>query len=144
MLVLTVRSVQRGYYNTVTDIPVLLPSDKQHAEGWSTFQQGIGLQYVRVLTLQDLKSAAKYLSESEAKHFVAVVMLRKALSGTPDRLAISKAMKLFDEAIQLRQAARQQRCDESESERNLQKALGEFARAAASVAGCVYRRNRGA
>jgi hypothetical protein len=100
-------AVQRGRINTVTDFPVLVPASQDQQEGVATFLVELGpLVPVRALRNSDLKNASQAMTESEAKHFAAVMMLREALSTKPDPLAMENARGLFRAAYELKRKER--------------------------------------
>jgi len=99
--------MQRGRINTVTDFPVLIPTSPDQQEGVATFLADLGpLQPVRTLRNSDLKNASQAMRESEAKHFAAMMMLRKALGTKPDPLAMEKARELLRIAYELKRKQR--------------------------------------
>ncbi len=84
--------MQRGEYNSVTEIPVLVPCQPGQAEGRATWGQGVGgLQPVRVLSPKDLDPKTwRNLGAKEREQLLASIALRQALEAN-DRLAIEKA-----------------------------------------------------
>ena len=92
MLLIMLSLMQRGRINTVTDFPVLIGAEADEHEGFATFLTELGpLLPVRAMRDSDLKGASRVMSEQEAKHFSAVMMLRNALGSKPDSLALKKA-----------------------------------------------------
>jgi hypothetical protein len=103
MLLIMLIVMQRGRINTVTDFPVLIPANANEQEGFATFLWEIGpLQPVRAMRNSDLKGASRVMSEQEAKHFSAVMMLRHALGSRLDPLALKKASELLRDAYGLK------------------------------------------
>jgi hypothetical protein len=100
--------VQRGKYNTVTSdfrLPVLIATTPDQQEGLATFdQEVIPPRPVRTLKDSDLKNANKYLTESDARHFGAVVALAQALRNPSDSIALEKARGALEKAYESRRA----------------------------------------
>ena len=108
MLLIMLIIMQRGRINTVTDFPVLVSTSEDQQEGVATFLAEFGpLQPVRALRNSDLKNASRVMTESEAKHFSAMMMLRQALGPKPDPLAMEKARQLLREAFELKRKQRE-------------------------------------
>jgi hypothetical protein len=83
MLIIMLPMMQRGRINTVTDFPVLVSTSPDQQEGFATFLTELGpLQPVRAVRNSDLKNASRAMTESEAKHFAAMMMLRQALGSS--------------------------------------------------------------
>lgn len=107
MLRIMLLLVQRFRINTVTDFPVLIPSSSDQQEGVATFLSELGpLRPVRSLRNSDLQNAPRALNPSEANHFAAMMMLRKALGTRPDPLAMDRAKELLRVACELRRKQR--------------------------------------
>src|SRR5207248_1408103 len=98
--------MQRGRYNTVTRLPLLIPATRGQAEGYATFESELQVQPVRTLRNEDLEGATAAMRPDEAKHFYAVTMLTQALGANPDRLAIKRATDLLREAYALKKNQR--------------------------------------
>ena len=96
-------ALQRGRIKTVTEFPVLVPATPKEQEGAASFLAEFGpVQPVRRLRTADLKGASRAMGEHEAKHFSAVMVLRKALGSRPDTLALKKAGELLRESYELK------------------------------------------
>jgi hypothetical protein len=108
MLLLTVPIMQRGMYYAVTkelSLPVLIRATAGQQDGLATFEPELGAPVpVRRFKDSDLKDAAKHMTETEARHFHAVMALTHALQDPSDTIALRKANAAFDEAYRLRQA----------------------------------------
>ncbi len=108
MLLLTLTLMQRGRYKTVTSdfrLPVLIEATPEEQEGLATFDPGLGPpRPVRTLKDSDLKNANRYLTQSEATHFSAVVALAHALRTPSDSIALKNARRALEKAYELRRA----------------------------------------
>jgi hypothetical protein len=94
--------MQRDMYDTVTQLPILIPATPGKEEGFVVFQSSGKARPVRVLCNEDLKGASRSMKPHEAQHFYAVVMLGKALGAKPDPLAYENAMELMAKAKEMK------------------------------------------
>jgi hypothetical protein len=109
MLLLTLRLVQRGHINAVTDLAVLVPCDLKDKDGLATFLPELaGTQAVRVVTFDDLTSNPRRIKEAlssmwdyERAQFEAVLALLSALQKR-DKLAVSRARGFVTQALALK------------------------------------------
>ena len=99
---ITLVLMKRDRNNTVTKLPVLIPTGQRDAEGFVALGDQKSIKPVRSLRSEDLKGSHKIMAEHEAKHFYAVTMLSRALSESPDLLAVHKACDLLAEAYLLK------------------------------------------
>jgi hypothetical protein len=129
-------AVQRVRINTVTDFPVLIPANANEQEGVATFLTELGPpEPVRAMRNSDLKGASRVMSEHEAKHFSAVMMLRRALGSRPDPLALHKASELLRDAYDLK---RKERIDVHAGDSSREDS--DFARVLAAISGIASRK----
>src|ERR1035437_558858 len=103
MLVLTLLTMQRDAYETVTDLPILVPCSAREQEGLATFLGKLGFQPVRAFADSDLTPKSKRnplrtMLESEQRFFAAIVALQHALE-KKDRLAATRAREKLTRAI---------------------------------------------
>ena len=102
MVRLTLILMQRGGYDTVTHLPILVPATHVKEEGFAIFRHDGAVRPVRTLGNEDLKDVRNAMKPHEAKHFYAVVLLGKALGANPDSLALKKGIRLVGEAYALK------------------------------------------
>jgi len=105
MLLITLLIMQRGKYDTVTDqfrLPVLIRATAETSEGFATFEIELGQPHVRMFKDSDLKNAKRHLTETEAKHFHAVMALVQALRDPKDSIALKKARAAIESSYELR------------------------------------------
>jgi hypothetical protein len=105
MLLITLLRMQRRTYDTVTDVPILVPCDASEQQGLATFAGESGEKYqpVRAFTDADLdrdsrKNPLRTMLQFERAFFVGVRALLDGLENN-DRLAIARARERLIEAM---------------------------------------------
>src|SRR5689334_17599199 len=115
--------MQRGTYNTVTHLPILIPATPEDQEGVTSFgDQTFPPLPLRTFKDSDLKNAKKHLGKSDVLHFNAVIALIQALQKGSDALALQRAKDAFDEAYRTRPG----RSEFAELPEGFAEALGRF------------------
>ena len=105
MLALTLLTVQRAQYNTVTTVPILIPCKGSEQQGWATFlgETGDKFQPVRAFTDEDMTPRSKNhplgtMLDTERKFLAQIIALLRGIE-KKDRLAITRARERLIEAI---------------------------------------------
>ena len=94
-------SMKRDTYKTVTGFVLLVPASKSEAAGEANFLSGIRAQYVRIVSLSEIKKTARGLRGIDALHFDACLSLKGAMSGDP--FGLTRFVDRFEKVMLARQ-----------------------------------------
>jgi len=94
--------MSRDRYETVTQFALLIPTSESEAMGEAMLESD-SRQFVRAVTLVEIREAAKKLRGAEAGHFDALLSLRGALE-SGDQLASVRALERLEKAYLLQHA----------------------------------------